>query len=69
MIPGATSFAEFVRNKGIDAEAFQKAFPDLYAQYSHTYDVGGANMLEYGKKFFWNDLRIEFPIGNTRLQE
>jgi hypothetical protein len=56
-----TSFQAFIQQKGIDQEAFQCTLPGLFAQYEKEFERGGPSMLEYGKKFFWNDLRLEFP--------
>jgi hypothetical protein len=69
MTQDKSKFEEFLRQKGVDDQAFQAAIPKLFARYKQDFEASGAHMLELGKKFFWNDLRKEFPIIINQLRE
>lgn len=69
MAQDKTKFQEFLKQKGIDDQAFHAAIPKLYVQYEQDFEASGPQMLELGKKFFWNDLRKEFPITHDQLRE
>jgi hypothetical protein len=69
MSTSATSYRAFIQQKGVNPDAFQRALPQLFAQYEKEFEVGGPHTLEYQKKFFWNDLRLEFPNDKIDIQE
>lgn len=58
---------DFLEKKGIEPKDFQASLPVLFARCQTEYEMAGAPLLEYGKKFFWNDLRKEFPRRHTNL--
>jgi hypothetical protein len=63
------AFESFLHKKNVDPEAFLKGNPRLFQRFAFEYAHAGESMLEYGRKFFWNDLRMEFPLKSAQLQE
>lgn len=64
-----TPFDAFLIKKKIDPAAFGSGLPGLYARCKAEFDAAGASLIEHGKKFFWNDLRMEFPLANVQLTQ
>ena len=62
-------FQEFLRKKKIDPIRFGAQNPKLFQRIAKEFEGGGEIIVEHGKKFFWNDLRIEFPLDSVQLQE
>lgn len=63
------AYEAFLRKKKIDPIRFGSSNPVLYRRIMQEYDRGGEVIVEYGKKFLWNELRMEFPLDNAQLPE
>jgi hypothetical protein len=63
------AFVNFLHKKKVNSEAFLKGNPRLFQRFAFEYGQAGESMLEYGRKFFWNDLRMEFPLIGVQLRE
>ncbi|MEY3443064.1 MAG: hypothetical protein RLZZ519_1345 [Bacteroidota bacterium] len=63
------AFEAFLLKKKIDAVRFRSLNPELYQRIVRDFERGGETSIEYGKKFLWNDLRMEFPLDRVQLPE
>lgn len=64
-----TAFEAFLLKKRIDAVRFSSLNSELYQRVFRDFERGGETSVEYGKKFLWNDLRMEFPLDRVQLPE
>ena len=55
-------FDEFLKKKRIDGEAYKKAMKAEWGQFRKEYEQSGEAAFDARKKFFLNNLRLQFPL-------
>ena len=55
-------FEEFLKKKWIDGEAYKKAMEAEWNQFKQEYEQSGEAVFDARKKFFLNNLRLQFPL-------
>lgn len=56
------NFEEYLRQKHIDPDAFQKAMPDHWTELKESFRILGAGAFDARKKFLLNNLRLQFRL-------
>lgn len=55
-------FEEFFTKKRIDMDALQKVEPSLFSEFKTQYAQMGEKSFDYTKKYWFNKLRLQFPL-------
>ena len=57
-------FDEFLEKKRIDGEAYKQAMESEWNQFREEYEKSGEAAFDARKKFFLNNLRLQFPLSD-----
>ena len=55
-------FEEFLEKKRIDGAAYRRALEAEWNQFKEEYEQSGEAAFDARKKFFLNNLRLQFPL-------
>ena len=55
-------FEEFLEKKRIDSAAYRRALEAEWNQFRKEYEQSGEAAFDARKKFFLNNLRLQFPL-------
>ncbi|MCO4293234.1 hypothetical protein NF867_10195 [Solitalea sp. MAHUQ-68] len=56
------TFEEFFTKKKIDLDALKAVKPSLYNEFKNHYEQMSEKSFDHSKKFWFNNLRAEFPL-------
>ncbi len=57
----SSKFEAYLHGKQIDSDAFKAAYKDEWEKYKSEFDRSGSAAFDARKKFFLNNLRLQFP--------
>ena len=60
------TFEEFFLKKKIDLDFFEQGKPDVFAEFVAHYEVMNEKSFDHTKKYWFNNLRIEFPLSEEK---
>ena len=63
------TFDEFLQKKKIDSGLFRSTRPDEWGKYCLLFDQMGEKSFDQHKKFYFNPLRLSFPLPFTSVPE
>ena len=62
-----SNFELYLQSKKIDARAFRAALPAEFETYHKQFSQSSAAAFDLQKKFYLNNLRLEFPVKTETL--
>jgi hypothetical protein len=63
------TFEEFFLKKKIDLGLFKKGKPDVFAEFVSHYEQMSEKSFDHTKKYWFNNLRIAFPLSEKKEQK
>jgi hypothetical protein len=63
------TFEEFFLKKKIDLDLFKKGKPDVFAEFVSHYEQMSEKSFDHTKKYWFNNLRIAFPLSEEKEQK
>lgn len=62
-----SNFELYLQSKKINARAFRDALPEEFDQYHRQFAASSAAAFDLQKKFYLNNLRLEYPIVEEKI--